>query len=116
MVLGTLLKRCVRIVGSVLGFFRRSCVELHPASDTSSPTSSEPEPVVILPDIASLPWWERETSELPGSSIYPLGRQLQSDGNRRILCAYQRGRQAAEIKRGERGCFSGPRCELRNRC
>lgn len=116
MVLGNLLKLCFRFVVSKLGLASPRAVELDPEPNTPGSPSGHSETPVTDPDPAPLPWWEVETPATPGSSIYVLGRPLQDDSNRRILWAYLRGRQAAAIKRGELGCFSGPRSDLRNRC
>lgn len=121
MVLGLLLRHCVHLLATLSGWFRprRVTATDTPVDSESEPDSSDSAPgasVVHTVDPDSLPWWERTTSAEPGPAIYLLGFQLQSDSNERILGAYLRGRQAAEIKRGERGSFAGYRAPLRNRC
>ena len=65
-------------------------------------------------------WWLQEVAPLSESLVTSLSRRLNSAGNLssrdRILLAFYRGQQGAEIRRGDRDCFVGNRCTLRNRC
>lgn len=65
-----------------------------------------------------LDWWLVETPEVLPAVVAALGPRLRTgnaDSVHRITCAYTRGRQAAAIRRGEAGGFSGPRSDLRVR-
>ena len=75
---------------------------------------AEPETVIAQAE----DWWLVETPEVLPAVVAALGPRLRTgnvDSVHRITCAYTRGRQAAAIRRGEVGAFSGPRSELRTR-
>ena len=67
-----------------------------------------------------LDWWLRTVDPDPSPEILSLARQLRPGGahtpTQRIELAYQRGRQAAQIRAGLIFNFWGERCALRNRC
>ena len=69
---------------------------------------------------AAANWWESITPVHPGPQVLAQASQLREGGGlsgiERIKLAYGRGRQAAQIYRGEVFNFSGSRCTLRNRC
>lgn len=93
-------------------------------STSWSAVPSEAAPTVVesvteaAPDV--VPWWEVTTPLEPTALVLALRSRIGGTptltSEQRIRLAYLRGRQAAAIKRGEIPHFSGPRCELRNRC
>lgn len=86
-------------------------VPAQPDSTTTSPRTAVE---------ATVPWWERETEVSPSGAVLALVSQIGSAGSLsavdRIALAYQRGRQAAQIRRGEIFNYWGNRCNLKNRC
>lgn len=83
------------------------------AAPTVAETATETAPEEV-------PWWEVVTPVNPTPLVLALRSRIGGTptitSEQRIRLAYQRGRQASAIKRGEISYFSGPRCELRNRC
>lgn len=77
-------------------------------------------PQTIPPVFREAPWWIREVAVEPSPAVLLLGSALRAvgagDSAERISWAYQRGRQAAQIRRGELASYYGPRAALRNRC
>eukprot|EP00438_Fugacium_kawagutii_P027605 Skav231508 [mRNA] locus=scaffold84:205076:205681:+ [translate_table: standard] len=65
-------------------------------------------------------WWLREVAPEATPEVLLLARQLRAENDlspaERISLAYQRGRQAALLRRGSIHNYFGARCTLRNRC
>lgn len=65
-------------------------------------------------------WWQRPVLPVCPTIVAACGSRLQDlpgyTVRDRQELAYQRGRQASAIRRGERGSFSGDRVPLKNRC
>ncbi len=98
--------------------------ESPPTSTSWSLAPSEAAPAVAQTTTEAVPetarWWEVTTPVDPSPLVLALRSHIGGSptitSEQRIRLAYQRGRQGAAIKRGEISYFSGPRCELRNRC
>lgn len=95
-------------------------VPVEPDPETASGFSLPEPSAAPTADGDELPWWERETAATPSGAVFALASQIGPAGTLsavdRIALAYQRGRQAAQIRRGTIYNFWGDRCSLKNRC
>lgn len=97
-------------------------VELPTAAITEEPAvdSIAPGPTASTAEADSLPWWRRSVAAECPILVAAFGSRLQDLPGHTVRdrqsLAYQRGRQAAAIRRGEQGYFTGPRVPLKNRC
>eukprot|EP00438_Fugacium_kawagutii_P034823 Skav235156 [mRNA] locus=scaffold1923:114352:116618:- [translate_table: standard] len=101
--------------------------DLSPADEVSPASGPGTEAFSVIPASGIAPeytaaanWWESQPPVHPGPHVLSLSSQLREGGELscldRIKLAYSRGRQGAQIYRGECSSFSGPRCTLRSRC